>query len=73
MEFVFLVVGLLIGFILAIIGARMMLAGTMFVYIPDTEDETPCAGFKWDRALDFISQRKYVIFKVNVRHVNSQE
>lgn len=72
MNLVMLIVGVLIGFILAVASIYTLLVGTMIIYIPDT-DEKPCAGFKWDRALDFISQRKFVLFKVDVKHLNSQE
>ena len=73
MNLVMLVVGILIGFTLAAAGIYALLAGTMIVYIPDTDEEKPCAGFKWDRGLHFISQHKFVLFKVDAKHLNSQE
>ena len=72
MNLVMLIVGILIGFILAVAAIYALLAGTMIVYIPDA-DEEPCAGFKWDRGLHFISRHKFVLFRVDVKHLNSQE
>lgn len=68
-----LVLAFLLGFIVALIGVLTMRVGTMVVYIPDREDESPYLTAELDKSVGFIAKKKYVLYKVDVRNLHTQK
>ena len=72
MELLFLACGVIIGVIATIIVSRVNRAGSLVINIPDTDDP-PYLSADLDRPVAFISKEKYVMFKVDVRQLNTHK
>ncbi len=66
-------VAFILGSIITTFIIASLLIGTMVVYIPDQPDEPPYLTAELDRSVGFVSKRKFVLFKVDVRQLNSQQ
>lgn len=48
-------------------------AGTLRVYIPDQQDEQPYLYVDLDKTVSSVCKGKLVVFKVDVRNLNTQK
>ena len=71
--FWYLLLAFLFGVIVTGVGFYRLKVGVLKVYIPDQVDESPYLYTELDKPVDFICKRDYVLFKIDVRHVYSQD
>lgn len=71
MEVLYLVCGVIIGVIATIIVTRMRRAGTLVVWVPDTDDP-PYMSIDLDQSIPQIAKQKYVTAKVEIHRLNTR-
>lgn len=70
---------MLIAFLLGAIGmfivSRPAKDGTLVIYVPDHEDESPYPVAEFNKPLQMICKKKHIYFDVDVREIklNSQK
>lgn len=69
----YLMLGIVIGFVLAVIGIYNLKSGTLKIYIPDLEDESPYLYVDLDKPVDTIMAKKHVVFAVDTKNISSQK
>lgn len=47
--------------------------GTMQVYIPNDPDDMPYVAPDFSKGANFIRSKKYIVFKVETKHLNSRD
>ena len=68
----YILAAFLLGVLLALIGVLRLRVGVLKVYIPDQPDEPPYLYTELDKPVGALCKKKYILFKVDVRHLESQ-
>lgn len=71
MELLYLVCGLIVGVVSTLIVTRMRRAGTLVVWVPDTDDP-PYMSIDLDQSIAQIAKQKYVTAKVETHRLNTR-
>ena len=71
MELLYLVCGLIVGVVSTLIVTRMRRAGTLVVWVPDTDDP-PYMSIDLDQSIPQIAKQKYVTAKVETHRLNAR-
>lgn len=69
---VYYVLAFLLGALAALIGVLRLCAGSLKVYIPDS-DEPPYMCAELGKTIGWVCGKKYVMFRVDVRNIDSQK
>ena len=69
---IYLALAFLLGVLVTVAWIFRISAGTLKVYIPD-QDETPYLCAELSKPVGWVCGKKYVMFEVDVRNINSQE
>lgn len=70
---IFSLLSIMLGVVLTLIVVRHRSAGTLKVYIPDDQDESPYLYVELDRSVESICKNKQVLFRVDMRNIRSQK
>ncbi len=73
MTYIASIISFFLGSIITTFIIASLLIGTIVVYIPDQADEPPYLTAELERSISFVSKRKFVLLKVDVRQLNSQQ
>lgn len=71
--FWYLLLGILLGAVCTCIGVLRLRIGVLKVYIPDIPDEPPYLYSELSTSVESVCTKKFVLFKVDVRNINSQK
>lgn len=71
MELLYLVCGVIIGVVATIIITRMRRAGTLIVWVSNTDDP-PYLSIDLDQTVAQIAKKKYVAVKVEIHKLNTR-
>ena len=65
--------GFLLGILITAITISLRVAGTLKVFLPYDMDQTPYLGLKVDKPLSTICKKDTVVFRVEIKNLDSQE
>lgn len=69
---IYLALAFLLGVLVTVVWVFRISSGTLKVYIPD-QDDGPYLCVELNKTVGEVSKKKYVLFEVDVRNLNSQE
>lgn len=72
MDVLFYICGVIMGVAITLILAKLTRAGTLVVYVPNTDD-SPYLTLELDQSVGQISKKKYTTVKIDVRPLNTRQ
>lgn len=66
------VLAFMVGVIVTVVVIARIASGVLQVFVPDDPDQPAYLGVKLGRSNGSIHKKKYVLFKVEVKTINSQ-
>lgn len=72
MDVLFYICGVIMGVAITLILAKLTRAGTLVVYVPNTDD-SPYLTLELGQSVGQISKKKYTTVKIDVRPLNTRQ